>query len=85
MMSLKITRAFGDHFAQEWVDAWICHDLKRMSSHDTDDITRSAIAHFAGESSGVLKENAAIAAHRANAPCTLNALAVGGRRQLRLY
>jgi hypothetical protein len=64
-----ITREFADHFTQEWIESWNSHNLERILSHYTDDFEMSSpyIAQIAGESSGVLKGKAAIAAYWAKA------------------
>jgi len=33
-----IDRQFADHFAQDWIDSWNKHDLKRILAHYADDI-----------------------------------------------
>jgi hypothetical protein len=33
-----IDRAFADHFAKEWIEAWNAHDLEAILSHYADDI-----------------------------------------------
>ena len=64
-----ITREFADHFTQEWIESWNSHNLERILSHYTDDFEMSSpyIAQIAGESAGVLKGKAAIAAYWAKA------------------
>ena len=51
-----ITREFGDHFTQEWIDSWNSHNLRTHSSHYTDNCEMSSpyIAQC-GEPSGVLE------------------------------
>lgn len=60
-----ITRAFADHFAAEWIDAWNHHDLDRILSHYSEDFTMSSpyIAQIAGEPSGRLQGKAAVGAY----------------------
>lgn len=64
-----ITREFADRFAQEWIDAWNSHNLKRVLSHYADDFEMSSpyIAQIAGEPSGMLKGKPAVAAYWAHA------------------
>jgi hypothetical protein len=60
-----ITREFADKFTQEWIASWNSRDLERILSHYTDDFEMSSpyIAEIAGESSGVLKGKAGVAAY----------------------
>ena len=60
-----ITRKFADHFAEEWIQAWNCHDLELILSHYSDDFVMSSprIAVVAGEPSGTLKGKPAIRAY----------------------
>ena len=53
---LVVDRAFAEHFAQEWVEAWNSHDLERVLSHYTDDFEMSSpnIVRGMGEPSGRL-------------------------------
>ena len=64
-----ITREFADYFTQEWIDSWNSHNLERILSHYTDNFEMSSpyIVQIAGESSGVLKGKAAVAAYWAKA------------------
>lgn len=60
-----ITRAFAEHFAQAWIEAWNSHDLARILDQYSDDFVMSSprIAVVAGEASGVLAGKAAIGAY----------------------
>ncbi len=64
-----IDKAFADHFATDWIDAWNTRDLARVLSHYTDDFEMSspAIIQIAGEPSGTLKGKEAVGAYWAKA------------------
>lgn len=64
-----IDKAFAEHFAKDWVDAWNGHDLERVLSHYTDDFEMSSpvIVKIAGEPSGTLKGKEAVRAYWAKA------------------
>ncbi len=64
-----IDRAFAQHFAADWIDAWNAHDLERVLAHYTDDFEMSSpvIVKVAGEPSGTLKGKAAVGAYWARA------------------
>jgi len=53
---------FADKFAQEWVEAWNSHDIKKILSHYTDDfeLTSPVICEIAKEPTGILKGKKAI-------------------------
>ena len=52
-----IERAWAEAFAQEWIEAWNTHDLKRILSHYTEDFEMSSplIIQRMGEPSGTLR------------------------------
>lgn len=60
-----LTRAFADHFAQDWIGAWNSHDLDRVLSHYADDFEMRSpfIAAIAGDASGRLQGKAAVGAY----------------------
>ena len=61
--SRLVTRDFAERFADDWIAAWNSHDLDRILSHYRDDFTMSSprIAVLAGEPSGVLRGQGAVA------------------------
>jgi hypothetical protein len=61
-MNPMITPKFGQQFAKEWIEAWNSHDLDRILSHYSEDITMSSpyIAQVTGTESGTLTGKAAI-------------------------
>jgi ketosteroid isomerase-like protein len=62
-------RAFADHFAKEWIDAWNSHDLDRVLAHYEVDFEMSSplIPTLVGEPSGKLRGKAAVRAYWAKA------------------
>ncbi|HEY9146916.1 MAG TPA: nuclear transport factor 2 family protein [Thiobacillus sp.] len=64
-----LDKAFADHFAADWIDAWNTHDLDRVLSHYTDDFEMSSpvIIKVAGEPSGTLQGKAAVGSYWAKA------------------
>ena len=64
-----LDKAFADHFAADWIDAWNKHDLDRILSHYTDDFEMSSpvIIKVAGEPSGTLNGKEKIGAYWAKA------------------
>ncbi len=64
-----ISRAFGEEFSKEWIDAWNSHDLVRILSHYSEDFTMSSpyIAQIAGVASGTLTGKAAVRSYWAAA------------------
>ena len=64
-----LDRAFAEHFAAEWIDAWNSHDLTRILEHYAEDFEMASpyIAQIAGEPSGRLKGKAAVGAYWAAA------------------
>ncbi len=68
-----LTRAWAEHFAEEWVAAWNSHDLERILGHYHDAFTMASprIADIAGEPSGVLRGKAAIGEYWAKALAAL--------------
>ena len=68
-----LTRAWAEHFAEEWVAAWNSHDFERILGHYHDAFTMSSprIADIAGEPSGVLRGKAAIGEYWAKALAAL--------------
>jgi ketosteroid isomerase-like protein len=64
-----IDKAFAEHFASEWINAWNNHDLDRILSHYTDDFEMNSpkIIHIANEPSGTLNGKAAVAKYWAKA------------------
>ena len=68
-----LTRAWAEHFAEEWVAAWNSHDLERILGHYHDGFTMASprIADIAGEPSGVLRGKAAIGEYWAKALAAL--------------
>ena len=58
-------KAFVEHFAADWIDAWNAHDLDRVLSHYADDFEMSlpVIIQVAHESSGKLRGKAAVGAY----------------------
>ncbi|MBI5559564.1 MAG: nuclear transport factor 2 family protein [Deltaproteobacteria bacterium] len=64
-----IDKAFADHFAADWIDAWNNHDLDRILSHYIDDFEMSSpvIIKMAGEPSGTLKGKEAVGSYWAKA------------------
>jgi len=64
-----LDKAFADHFAADWIDAWNTHDLDRILSHYTDDFEMSSpvIIKVAGEPSGTLQGKAAVGSYWAKA------------------
>jgi len=65
----RLTPAFAERFAREWVAAWNAHDLERILSHYEDEFEMSSpvIAQLAGEASGILRGKPAIRAYWAKA------------------
>jgi len=57
-----IERQFAEHFAQDWIDAWNCHDLDRILAHYADDFEFSSpkIVELMGERTGTIKGKDAI-------------------------
>lgn len=64
-----LDKAFADHFAADWIDAWNTHDLDRILSHYTDDFEMSSpvIIKVAGEPSGTLQGKEAVGSYWAKA------------------
>ena len=64
-----LDKAFADHFAADWIDAWNTHDLDRVLSHYTDDFDMSSpvIIKVAGEPSGTLQGKEAVGFYWAKA------------------
>ena len=64
-----LDKAFADHFAAGWIDAWNTHDLDRVLSHYTDDFEMSSpvIIKVAGEPSGTLQGKEAVGSYWAKA------------------
>ena len=64
-----LDKAFADHFAADWIDAWNAHDLDRVLSHYTDDFEMSSpvIIKVAGEASGTLRGKEAVRSYWAKA------------------
>ena len=64
-----LDKAFADHFAADWIDAWNTHDLDRVLSHYTDDFEMSSpvIIKVASEPSGTLQGKAAVGSYWAKA------------------
>ena len=64
-----LDKAFADHFAADWIDAWNTHDLDRVLSHYTDDFEMSSpvIIKVAGEPSGTLQGKEAVGRYWAKA------------------
>ena len=64
-----LDKAFADHFAADWIDAWNTHDLDRVLSHYTDDFDMSSpvIIKVAGEPSGTLRGKEAVGSYWAKA------------------
>lgn len=64
-----LDKAFADHFAADWIDAWNTHDLDRVLSHYTDDFEMSSpvIIKVAGETSGTLQGKEAVGSYWAKA------------------
>lgn len=60
-----LDKAFADHFAADWIDAWNTHDLDRVLSHYTDDFEMSSpvIIKVAGEPSGTLQGKEAVGSY----------------------
>ena len=60
-----IDKAFAEHFAADWVEAWNQHDLNRVLLHYVDDVEMSSpvIIRLVGEPSGTLKGKQAVAAY----------------------
>lgn len=60
-----MTNEMAWQWAQDWVDAWNAHDIIRVLSHYTPDFEMSSpyIVTIAGEPSGVLRGQAALAAY----------------------
>jgi ketosteroid isomerase-like protein len=58
-------KAFAEHFAADWIDAWNTHDLNRVLSHYADDFEMSSpvIVQMAHEPSGTLRGKAAVRAY----------------------
>ena len=58
-------KAFADHFAADWIDAWNAHDLGRVLSHYADNFEMSSpfIIQMVHEPSGTLRGKAAVAAY----------------------
>jgi ketosteroid isomerase-like protein len=52
-----LDKAFADHFAQDWIDAWNARDVERVLAHYTDDFEMSSpvIIRVTGEASGTLR------------------------------
>jgi len=52
-----IERQFAEQFAQDWIDAWNCHDLDRILAHYADDFEFSSpkIVELMGERTGTIK------------------------------
>jgi len=69
MTSSRLTPAFAERFAREWVAAWNAHDLERILSHYEDDFEMSSpvIVRLVGEASGTLRGKPAIRAYWAKA------------------
>ena len=64
-----LNKAFADHFAADWIDAWNSHNLKRVLAHYTDDFEMSSpmIIKIANEPSGTLKGKDKVGAYWAKA------------------
>jgi hypothetical protein len=64
-----IDKAFADHFAADWIDAWNKRDLVRVLSHYADDFEMSSplIIKVTGEPTGTLKGKEAVGAYWAKA------------------
>lgn len=57
-----MNKAFAEHFAADWIDAWTAHDVERILSHYADDfeMTSPVIVQVTGEPSGTLRGKAAV-------------------------
>ena len=64
-----LDKAFADHFAADWIDAWNKHDLDHILSHYADDFEMSSpvIIAVAGVPSGILKGKENVGAYWAKA------------------
>ena len=64
-----ITHEFATRFTEEWVADWNSHDLDHILSHYADDFEMSSpyIQKIVGETSGLLKGKATVAAYWAKA------------------
>jgi len=71
-----LTRAWAEHFAEEWIAAWNSHDPARILGHYRDDFTMASprIADIGGEPSGVLHGKAAVGRYWAKALAALPGL-----------
>ncbi|MEZ5444388.1 MAG: nuclear transport factor 2 family protein [Gammaproteobacteria bacterium] len=60
-----IDRAFAQHFAADWIDAWNRHDIDRILAHYTDDFEMSSpvIVKIDGEPAGRLKGKEAVGSY----------------------
>ncbi len=60
-----LDKAFVEHFARDWIDAWNSHDLARILAHYHDDFEMSSpfIVQIANEPSGTLKGKEAVGAY----------------------
>jgi SnoaL-like protein len=58
-------KAFAEHFAADWIEAWNSHDLGRVLSHYAEDFEMSSpvIIQIAGEPTGTLRGKAAVGAY----------------------
>ena len=57
-----MNRAFAEHFAAHWIDAWNRHDLEQILSHYSEDFAMSSpyIIELTNEPSGILKGKQAV-------------------------
>ncbi|HKB59919.1 MAG TPA: nuclear transport factor 2 family protein [Gallionellaceae bacterium] len=60
-----LDKAFADHFAQEWIDAWNARDVERVLAHYTDDFEMSSpvVIRVTGEPSGTLRGKEQVGAY----------------------
>jgi len=60
-----IDRAFADHFAAEWIEAWNAHDLDAVLAHYADDFEMSSpvIVQLEADPAGRLRGKAKVAAY----------------------
>lgn len=60
-----LDKAFADHFAQDWIDAWNTRDVERVLAHYTDDFEMSSpvMIRVTGEPSGTLRGKEQVGAY----------------------
>jgi SnoaL-like domain len=68
-VSIVIDKAFAEHFASAWIEAWNSHDLDRILSHYGDDFEMSSplIPQITDEPSGTLKGKQSVGSYWAKA------------------